>query len=729
MSDLTTGPPSEAKDLSEGKRPLQLMLIDEDPVFRLGLKVWLEQQSDFVVVAEAGTASEALSKVRSRFADYQKALDNPALRQQKQPLAAPIDLALLDLGIGAKDPSATPGLSLCQQIKTDFPQLPIMVISAQQEPVLQAAAERMGASAYGTRSMSVRRLAQLIRQTATSKNLADAGSDTVANDSDAASATDSRTRNLAEKTRRSRSDRPRRGNALSRLDDIPGPLTAMRISLRLSGVRQIDQSLSEVEAARQQTTAWLERAVLAGKKRELVAARWLTAALWRTPKFTDRQSGSPQSPRSSRHTASTDWIRMARQEGGGSYADRTAARYLDREALVPGAAAALASMESGLESGLELGLDPSLRMRSPAGASLGALQGRPGDVQNAVFEGVFAKLQRPLKNISDQPLEIDVLRADKKLELLYLVLRQLEELLADLRASQCQPGQLGGRSRQVISDLWDAVNTEFFGKYYTVRIGNVEEEVVSLLQKEKSVVRSQILNTIPLVPEMFGHWLFQDAMVIDSSPYLATTPQAIAYSERLLENLTIQVANAVIQPLLNRVADSEPIKKNLYSSRLMSSREIERFRNDLSWRYRVDRLINEPKAVFESRYNIFVLTPNGIGQASLYAPRRAELDQLSGIPFAVTLALETRDALSPRLRSAVSFIGSGVVYVLTEVLGRGIGLVGRGIFQGMGSAWRESKGKRRRAGVSDRDSESYQNARYQNNYVENPYSQDFNEWE
>ncbi len=724
MSDLTTGPPP-ASELPAGKRPLQLMLIDEDPVFRLGLKVWLEQQSDFVVVAEAGTAGEALSGVRSRFATYQESLDNPALRQKKQTLAAPIDLVLLDLGIGAKDPNATPGLSLCQQIKTDFPQLPVMVISTQQEPVLQAAAERMGASAYGTRGMSVRRLAQLIRQTAASAN----SSSMLNTDPAVAVAPDDPTvpkgrssepkgkrsesseRSEGERASRPRLDRSRRGLPLSRIDQIPGPLTAMRISMRLSGVQQIDQSLGAVEAARQQTTSWLARAVLSGKKRELAAARWLTAALWRTPKFDDQRPNRLSSSRPGLNrdrNAGTDWIRIARGDNGGSYADRTAARYLDREALVPGATAAMAAMES------------SLPMRSPAGA----LQGRPGDVQNAVFEGVFAKLQRPLKNISDQPLEIDVLRADKKLELLYLVLRQLEELLADLRASELQPGQLVGRSRQVISDLWNEVNTEFFGKYYTVRIGNIEEEVVTLLQKEKPVVRSQILDNIPLVPEMFGHWLFQDAMVIDSSPYLATTPQAIAYSERLLENLTVQVANAVIQPLLNRIADSEPIKKNLYSSRLMSSREIERFRNDLAWRYRIDRLINEPKAVFESRYNIFVLTPSGIDQTSLYAPRRSELDRLSGIPLVVTLALETRDALSPRLRAAVSFIGSGVVYVLTEVLGRGIGLVGRGIFQGMGSAWRESKARQRRPGVSDRNPEGYQN-----NYVENPYSQDFNEWE
>ena len=391
----------------------------------------------------------------------------------------------------------------------------------------------------------------------------------------------------------------------------------------------------------------------------------------------------------------------------------TAARYFDPQALVPGANAALAAIESRVD-----------------GPMNGQLQGRPGDVQAVVFEGVFAKLQRPLKNMSEQPLEIDILRPDKKLELLYLVLRQLEALLADLRASQVQsgglqPGQLSMRTSRVLHDLWDAVNTEFFGKYYTVRVDNVEEEVVTLLQREKPAVQAQILDHIPLVSELFGHWLFQEPMMIESEAYMATTPQAIAYSERLLENLMIQMANAVVQPLLNRLADTEPIKKSLYTSRLMSSREIERFRNDLSWRYRWDRLINEPKAIFESRYNLFVITPGGINTTSLYAPRRAELDRLQGIPLVVTLAMETRDAIAPRLRTVLSFFGSGVVYVLTDVLGRGIGLVGRGIFQGMGSAWQDSKGKQRRR----QNPLSPEQSSYQNTYVENPYSQDFNEWE
>ena len=70
----------------------------------------------------------------------------------------------------------------------------------------------------------------------------------------------------------------------------------------------------------------------------------------------------------------------------------------------------------------------------------------------------------------------------------------------------------------------------------------------------------------------------------------------------------------------------------------------------------------------------------------IYAPRRKELEQLQGIRLAVTLAYEARDAVSPRLRSTVAWAGRGVVYVLTQVLGRSIGLVVRGVIQGIGGS-------------------------------------------
>jgi hypothetical protein len=67
-----------------------------------------------------------------------------------------------------------------------------------------------------------------------------------------------------------------------------------------------------------------------------------------------------------------------------------------------------------------------------------------------------------------------------------------------------------------------------------------------------------------------------------------------------------------------------------------------------------------------------------------------------GVPLVVTIALEARDAIAPRLRSTLSVLGSGVVYVLTEVVGRGIGLIGRGILKGLGNAWQDVRSSRDR---------------------------------
>ena len=177
---------------------------------------------------------------------------------------------------------------------------------------------------------------------------------------------------------------------------------------------------------------------------------------------------------------------------------------------------------------------------------------------------------------------------------------------------------------------------------------------------------------------------------------MATTPEALRRSQFLLENLLIAMACAVMQPVLNRYPDVESLKRSLYQRRMMSTRDITRFRNDLSWRYRWDVLVNDPKAIFESEYRLFALTPTGIQTHAVYAPRRDELDSLSGLQYAMTLALEARDAIAPRLRSTLSLAGSSVVFVLTEVIGRGIGLIGRGIVKGVGSTWQDIRFRQRR---------------------------------
>ena len=64
--------------------------------------------------------------------------------------------------------------------------------------------------------------------------------------------------------------------------------------------------------------------------------------------------------------------------------------------------------------------------------------------------------------------------------------------------------------------------------------------------------------------------------------------------------------------------------------------------------------------------------------------RDKDLKQLGWWQKQVTLLVEARDALAPQLQAMLKYLGDLMVIVLTNILGRAIGLVGKGIAQGMG---------------------------------------------
>jgi hypothetical protein len=316
-------------------------------------------------------------------------------------------------------------------------------------------------------------------------------------------------------------------------------------------------------------------------------------------------------------------------------------------------------------------------------------------VQAGIFDRIAVKLQSNLENLTSIPLEIDILRLDQKRELFYLILRQIEGLLDELRFSQVSIEQLPAKQAEIWSDLWASIAMDFFGRYHTISVKDRQIELVPTLLQDRSIVQTEILTKIIQPIELLNYLLFQVPLTIDNTTDPINTQLTEDRAGELLEHLTVILANAVIQPLLNHFGDLESIKTNFYDRRLLSSREIERFRNDLSWRYRIDRYFTQPQAIFESRYQLFIFSNYGIEQMAIYAPRPEELAQLAGIPFAVTLALETRDAIAPRLRSATTFMGTIIVYLLTEIIGRSIGLIGRGIIKGVGNIWQETNRNRK----------------------------------
>jgi DNA-binding NarL/FixJ family response regulator len=584
-------------------RPLKLLLVDPDSIFRLGLRVALEAIPHLQVVSEAATDTETLQIL--------------AELAQKDPNQ--VNLVVLELGDSRSQDSQRKGLQLCQQLKASYPTLPILLLSSVQEPGILMAARAFGVNGYCPKGTPVSELVTAMAEVANGNSYW-----------------------LEEKASTELTPPP--PPVSPRL-----PLTKLRQNLHLSGISYIDSALKEVTAQLQiPGLPILERAVLAGHRRELLAARWLLNQLLVAPQ--ERQQEQLQ------ELTSTSQQPLP---------------------VIPPPSSIIPS-------------DAQPIFTSPPLLS-------PRSLQSTLFAACINKLQFSLNNVSNVPLEIDILREDKKRELLYLILQRLAQQLDELREAQITINQLVDLKNVILKDLWQTTVIDFFGKFSQIRLGDRHIEIVNVLLQNPVIIQTEILNKIPVSTELFAYFLFQTDLQVDNNYYPAGSSEANSQAEVILENLLIQVANGVIQPLLNYLADVEQIKQNFYDRKLISTREIERFRNDLSWKYRLDKYVNEAKEIFESRYELFVFAPRGIATISIYAPRREELAQLSGIPLVVTLLLEFRDAIAPRLQSLLAFFGSGIVFVLTQIVGRGLGLIGRGIIQGIGSVSFSEKNFKRKS--------------------------------
>jgi DNA-binding NarL/FixJ family response regulator len=631
----------------------QLLSIGNNTIFRLGLRVAIEQYPDLQVVAEASTATEALQVLEAL------AIDSGEKK--------PADLVIFDLETQNLPGSKMSFLAFCQQLKSLYPNLPLLLLGGPgpPTPALLARLQQVGANGYSPKDRDISVTIEAMRLVASGQTywpMDLSASSEIALNAGIIQAVENSALGTEEKA-----DSP----------TVSTPVTQKLLAyFSLSGLRQIDAALAIVKADLQQVkaadsedfTSILDGVVLNGRRRELLAARWIVSQLLPEER---REKSEGRSQR--------EEVRGKREEVRGE-------RVLNHAEL-------------------EVANSPVLVESSVIG----------NDWQGSLFDSVAAKLQLDLVNLTGVPLEIDILRSTKKLELLSSILRKLKDLLEELRLGQVELTQLSEKMPAILRDLWSGTIIDFFGKYYTlpapetqvfessqpslkwresqgkIAVAGNGLEVVPVLLEDAGAVAAEILDKIPIALDLFAHLLFETPLTVDNISCLPGSPPAMQRAEALLENLAIQVASGVVQPLLNNFADVEEIKQTFYDGKLISTRQIERFRNNLSWKYRWDSYFVEPKAIFESRFWLYVLGERGIQRISIYAPRNQELAQLSGWQLALTLVLEARDAIAPRVRAVISLLGTGVVYVLTQVIGRGIGLIGRGVIQGIGNSLQDSK--------------------------------------
>ena len=145
----------------------------------------------------------------------------------------------------------------------------------------------------------------------------------------------------------------------------------------------------------------------------------------------------------------------------------------------------------------------------------------------------------------------------------------------------------------------------------------------------------------------------------------------------LLENLIIQISNLAIIKLIENMQSLSAtinflIENKLCNSSYLSIRSIALFRNNLILQNLLYIFFHQPKAIYNARYKIWLLSSHGLISKYIYISRLDDLYKVSKLKRFLILLLEVQDILMPKLEQLLLLLGKIILYILIKVLGNSI---------------------------------------------------------
>ncbi len=119
--------------------PIKILLVEDDELFRLGLRVRLQQESELEIIAEAEDGETAIELINQH----------------------PLNIVLLDVGL-----PGIGGIETCRQIKEQHPNLPVLVLTSHSQKSLIVRLIEVGAQGYCLKGIAAEKLVLALRSVA-----------------------------------------------------------------------------------------------------------------------------------------------------------------------------------------------------------------------------------------------------------------------------------------------------------------------------------------------------------------------------------------------------------------------------------------------------------------------------------------------------------------------------------------------------------------------------------
>ena len=295
-----------------------------------------------------------------------------------------------------------------------------------------------------------------------------------------------------------------------------------------------------------------------------------------------------------------------------------------------------------------------------------------------IFSKVLYKTNFSNKKGNQQLLGIDLLKTEIQKDLLSITVRRVEEVYMKLLEKENSKEIMQKKGRVLFIQCIRRSCEDFLTKEYGCKI-KINPEVL-----RKSLYTKNLLKDIELLFQIPFYILIDQKSTIFRLVYYPVYNFASeSFIEALIDHLVLEISNCVVYFGIVKFSSVYAFRQTLYRSNFLSLRNFERFKNNLSWQLITKMYVQRPVDLYNNRYEILILRTSGIYGRTIYANRSEEVLSLNSFSLSTLVVIELRDFLTSRLDETIYSVSKAIRFTLTSVLGQLIGLIWRGIIEGL----------------------------------------------
>jgi len=295
-----------------------------------------------------------------------------------------------------------------------------------------------------------------------------------------------------------------------------------------------------------------------------------------------------------------------------------------------------------------------------------------------LFTRVSYKLNFSNKKNNQLLLSLDLLKDKTKIDLLFIVTKNIEKTYTDLFQKSNPFALMEKNGEAIFIRLLEETCEEFLMKQYGCKIQ------INYTALRTSLYTKNVLQDLGIIFKLPFYALLnsksQQFRIIYSPIY---TSASESFIEALIDNLIIELGNCITYFNIVTFSSLYSFRQTFYRSKFLSLRNFERYKNNLVWQLNIKNYLQRPSDIYNNRYRIYILRTTGIYDRVIYANRSNQLTALNKLPLLTVTTIEIRDFLVSRLDETIYRLSNGLRFTLTSVLGRVIGLIWRGIIEGL----------------------------------------------